>query len=215
MKTRSSKNTRDRLLESGKSLFSRFGFESTSTAALAHEAGTSESQLVRYFGSKAGLLEAIFEEAWSPLNARVHDLLADAASGRAAVAGVLTAVLSTFDADDQLATIFLFEGRRIRGGDSPQRAGKRAPRAPAAQVKLSSGFLEFTDIIVRLIKRGQKDGSFEPGFDPAAMAAALTGGAEAMVRERILARQQGARRTFSDRQVQRIFEAMLNGFAPR
>lgn len=200
MKTRSSKSTRDRLLESGKLLFSRFGFENTSTATLAQRAGTSESQLVRYFGSKAGLLEAIFEDAWRPLNARVHDLLADAASGRAAVAGVLTAVLSTFDQDDQLATIFLFEGRRMRGGDT--------------RVKLSSGFLEFTDIIVRLIKRGQKDGSFEPGFDPAAVAAALIGGAEAMVRERVLARQQGASRTFSDRQVQRIFEAMLNGFAP-
>jgi AcrR family transcriptional regulator len=215
MSSRSSATTRDRLLDSGKMLFSRFGFENTSTATLAQEAGTSESQLVRYFGSKAGLLDAIFDEAWRPLNARVHDLLADAASGRAAVAGVLTAVLSAFDQDDQLATIFLFEGRRIRGGDARHSAGTPAAAAPAARVKLSSGFLEFSDVIVRLIKRGQKDGSFEPGLDATAIAAALIGGAEAMVRERILARQQGVSRTFSDRQVQRIFEAMLNGLAPR
>jgi AcrR family transcriptional regulator len=200
MKTRSSKSTRDRLIESGKSLFSRFGFENTSTLSLAQEAGTSESQLVRYFGTKAGLLEAIFDEAWRPLNARVHDLLADAATGRAAVVGVLAAVLAAFERDDQLATIFLFEGRRMRGGER--------------EVKLSSGFLEFSDVIVRLIKRGQKDGSFEPSFDPAALAAALIGAAEAMVRERVLARKGGASRTFSDRQVQRIFDAMLNGFAP-
>lgn len=200
MNAKSSKSTRDRLLESGKSLFSRHGFENTPTSALAQAAGTSESQLVRYFGSKAGLLGAIFDEAWKPLNARVHDLLADAASGRAAVIGVLTAVLTAFERDDQLAAIFLFEGRRMRGGGT--------------EINLSSGFLEFSDIIVRLIRRGQKDGSFDPGFDAAALAAALMGAAEAMVRERVLVRKRGSGRAFSDRQVLRIFEAMLNGFAP-
>ena len=193
-------SSRIRLLKAGKGLFARLGYENTSTAAVAHEAGTSESQLVRYFGSKAGLLEAIFDEAWRPLNARVHDLLADAGSGRAAVAGVLSAVLSAFHRDDQLATIFLFEGRRIRGGD--------------AGVKLSSGFVEFSDIIHRLIKRGQKDGSFASGFDSTALAAALMGAAEAMVRERVVAKRNRTSATFSDKQVQRIFEAMLDGFAP-
>ena len=193
-------NSRTRLLQAGKMLFARMGYENTPTSAVAREAGTSESQLVRYFGSKVGLLEAIFDEAWRPLNARVHDLLADARSGRAAVGGVLTAVLSAFDRDEQLAAIFLFEGRRIRGGEST--------------VKLSSGFLEFNDIIVRLVKRGQKDGSFARGFDTSALSAALLGAAEAMVRERLLARRAGTSRTFSDRQVQKIFDAMLDGFAP-
>lgn len=195
----SADNSRSRLIAAGKKLFAQSGFENTSTAAIAREAGTSESQLVRYFHSKIGLLEGIFEEAWKPLNARVHDLLADAGSGRAAVVGVLSAVLNAFDRDDQLATIFLFEGRRIRG--------------EGMGVKLSSGFIEFTDIIHRLIKRGQKDGSFEPSFDSAALAAALMGAAEAMVRERVLAKRAGGK-VYSDRQVQKIFEAMLNGFAP-
>lgn len=193
-------SSRERLLAAAKELFARQGFESTSTASVAREAGTSESQLVRYFGTKVGMLEAIFEEAWKPLNARVHDMLADAGTGRDAVVGVLSAVLAAFDHDDQLATIFLFEGRRIRGGE--------------ASVKLSSGFLEFADIIHRLIKRGQKDGSFEPSFDSAALAAALMGAAEAMVRERVLAKRAGGK-PFAEKQVQRIFAAMLNGFAPQ
>lgn len=197
---RSTDSSRARLIAAAKALFARSGFEQSSTAAIARDAETSESQLVRYFGSKAGLLEAIFEEAWLPLNARVHDMLADARSGRAAVGGVLAAVLAAFERDDQLATIFLFEGRRIRGSES--------------EIKLSSGFLEFTDIIHRLIKRGQKDGSFSPTFDSEALAAALMGAAEAMVRERVLARRAGTTRTYSDKQVQRIFEAMLDGFAP-
>lgn len=201
MKIRLPETSRNRLLSAGMTLFARLGFENTSTAAIAQEAETSESQLVRYFGSKAGLLEAIFNEAWKPLNAGVHDLLADAGSGRAAVAGVLAAVLRAFERDERLATIFLFEGRRIRGGD--------------AGIKLSSGFLEFNDVIHRLVRRGQKDGSFASGFDSAALSAALIGAAESMVRERVLAKRERQARTFSEKQVERIFEAMLDGFAPR
>lgn len=192
--------SRTRLLLAAKSLFSRLGYEQTSTSAVAREAGTSESQLVRYFGSKAGVLEAIFDEAWKPMNARIHDMLADAGSGRAAVVGVLSAVLTAFDRDDQLATLFLFEGRRIRG---------------ESEVRMSSGFMEFSDVVLRLIRRGQKDGSFATAFDAIALSAALIGAVEAMVRERILARRSGNARPFADKQVNRIFEAMLDGFAPK
>jgi AcrR family transcriptional regulator len=193
-------SSRGRLLAAGKGLFARNGFEQTSTSAIARDAGTSESQLVRYFGSKAGLLDAIFEEAWKPMNARIHDMLADAGSGRVAVNGVLTSVLGAFDKDDQLATLFLFEGRRIRG---------------ESEVRLSAGFVEFNDVVQRLIRRGQKDGSFSASFEPTALAAALIGAVEAMVRERLLARRGGNTRPFSDKHLQKIFEAMLDGFAPK
>ena len=186
-----------RLLMAGKTLFARNGFEGTSTSAVAKEAGTSESQLVRYFGSKAGLLDAIFEEAWKPMNAKVHDMLADAGSGRIAVNGILIAVLAAFDRDDDLATLFLFEGRRIRGESG---------------VRLSAGFVEFNDVVQRLIRRGQKDGSFSSSFDAIALSAALMGAVEAMVRERLLAKRGGNSRPFSDKQLHKIFGAMLNSF---
>ena len=199
MKSELPDSSRDRLLLAGKALFASRGFEQTSTAAVAHEAGTSESQLVRYFAGKAGLLEAIFEEGWKPVNAHIRDMLADADSGRAAVRGVLTTVLSAFDRDDDLATLFLFEGRRIRG----------------SEVRLSAGFVAFNDVVVRLIRRGQKDGSFASTFDATALAAALIGAAEAMVRERLLARRVGNTKPFSDKQLHSIFDAMVKGFAPR
>ena len=192
--------SRTRLLAAARSLFAQNGFEQSSTSAIARAAGTSESQLVRYFGSKVGLLEAIFEEAWKPMNDRIHDMLADAKTGRDAVAGVLAAVLAAFDRDDQLATIFLFEGRRIRND---------------AEVRISSGFREFSDITLRLIRRGQKDGSFSPGFDATALSAALIGAVESMVRERLLAKRAGLPRPFPDKQLHRIFVAMLDGFAPK
>src|SRR5436190_1559546 len=59
--TESTQTARTRLLASGKTLFARLGYEQTSTAAIAREALTSESQLVRHFEGKAGLLAAIFD----------------------------------------------------------------------------------------------------------------------------------------------------------
>ncbi len=50
--------------------------------------------------------------------------------------------------------------------------------------------------------------------DPDALAAALMGAAEAMVRERLLAKRASTR-SFSEKHVHRIFGAMLDGFAPR
>ncbi|TLZ28289.1 MAG: helix-turn-helix transcriptional regulator, partial [Gammaproteobacteria bacterium] len=61
-------SSRERLLSTAKRLMAEAGYERVSTAAIAREAGTSESQLVRNFGSKAGLLETIFDESWAPLN---------------------------------------------------------------------------------------------------------------------------------------------------
>jgi AcrR family transcriptional regulator len=193
-------NSRTRLLTAGKTLFARLGYENTATSAIAREAGTSESQLIRYFGSKAGLLETIFDEHWRPVNIRIHDVLTDAADGRSAVTAVLETMLTVFERDEDLATIFLFEGRRIRGDSH--------------HVKLSSGFVEFSDVVHRLIKRGQKDGTFDKAFDSAAIAAALMGAAESMIRERVLARRAGTARPFSDKQVQKIFSAILGAFAP-
>src|SRR5947207_10003446 len=92
----STQTSRQRLLEAGKNLFSRLGFEQTSTAAIAREAGTSESQLVRYYKSKVGLLEAIFNENWRELNSQIQRVVVAATDAREALAGVLESVTEAF-----------------------------------------------------------------------------------------------------------------------
>jgi len=77
MELDSTLTSRGRLLLSGKTLFARNGYEQTSTSAIAREAGSSESQLVRYFSGKSGLLEAIFNESWKPLNETIGKLSLD------------------------------------------------------------------------------------------------------------------------------------------
>src|ERR1051326_3063540 len=67
-------SSHDRILMAAKQLFAQRGYENTSTVAIARQAGTSESQLMKHFGSKEGLLEAIFEQGWEMITERLHDL---------------------------------------------------------------------------------------------------------------------------------------------
>src|SRR2546428_6576285 len=66
-------SSRDRLREAAKPLFAERGYESTSTAAICRLAGTSQSQLIKHFTNKQGLLEAIFEYAWEQINPRSEE----------------------------------------------------------------------------------------------------------------------------------------------
>src|ERR1041385_9276917 len=61
------KSSRNRILVTAKTLFASLGYDNTSTAVIARNAGTSESQLMKHFGGKAGLLDAIFTEGWAAL----------------------------------------------------------------------------------------------------------------------------------------------------
>ena len=52
--TDSTHTSRSRLLEAGKTLFAQNGYEQTPTAAIAREAGSSESQLIATTAARRG-----------------------------------------------------------------------------------------------------------------------------------------------------------------
>src|ERR1700738_4904160 len=64
-------SSRERIREAAKAIFAARGYEAASTAAICRVAGTSQSQLIKHFGNKAGLLDAIFEYAWEQINPAV------------------------------------------------------------------------------------------------------------------------------------------------
>ena len=64
-------SSRDRLREAAKTLFAECGYENTTTAAICRLAGTSQSQLIKHFIDKQGILEAIFEYTWEQINPAV------------------------------------------------------------------------------------------------------------------------------------------------
>jgi AcrR family transcriptional regulator len=193
----STASSRDRLLSAAKRLFAAHGYEQTATSAIAREAGTSESQLMRYFGGKVGVLEALFDESWSDLNRRVARVAEGGGPYRERILAVADTLVVVLARDPELATLLLFEGRRLRG-DEPR-------------VRVPAGFLSFTNFVKTMIKQGQAAREFDPGLDPAAMTSALVGAAEAMVRDRLQARGAGTR-SFAEREVRRTLEAVLTGF---
>lgn len=190
-----------RLLYAGKTLFARNGYEQTSTAAIAREAGSSESQLIRYFGGKAGLLEAIFNESWTALNQMVEMEVGQARHGREAIIRILSLLIQTFSHDHDTAFLFLFEGRRMRGGSH--------------EVVLSKGFVQFLGSIEGLIRRGREDGSFRTDIEPRVMLSGMLGCAEGMVRERVLLVRNNLPDVMDDESIQRTFTAMVDGLAPQ
>jgi len=188
---------RDRLIKTGKTLFARLGYEQTSTAAIAREAGSSESQLVRYFGGKAGLLDAIFNESWAQVISRFTAEIPATLPAHATLLGMCRIMIDAFGSDNDIAIVFLFEGRRIRG----------------TEVLLSRGFLQFYQILQSVIRRGQDDGSFRTDLDPVVLAAALLGAAEGMIRDRLLMERRGVAHPFDDVVIAKTFQAIIEGVA--
>lgn len=196
----STTSSRDRLLYAAKRLFARHGYEQTATSAIARAAGTSESQLMRYFGGKVGLLEALFDDAWADLNGRLRKVATVPAPTRQVLLDVLQTVANAFAKDSDLATLFLFEGRRLRGEE---------PR-----IRLSEGFVAFADLTRGLVRKGQGEKEFDSSLDAGAITSALLGASEGMIRDRMVARVAGGR-AFAEREIRRTLEAVLSGFEGR
>lgn len=192
--------SRNRLLNAGKNLFAKNGYEQTSTAAIAREAGSSESQLIRYFGGKAGLLEAIFNESWLALNDAVSQRITEAHNGRDAILELLGLMIKAFSHDHDIAFLFLFEGRRMRTGSH--------------EVILSKGFMKFMEVVVTQIEKGRQDGSFRKDIEPNVLCSALLGCAEGMIRDRVLAERNSKPDPFTDDDIVKAFTAMVSGLAP-
>ena len=193
---RSSSSSRDRLLGAAKRLFAAQGYEQSATSAIAREAGTSESQLMRYFGGKVGLLEALFDEAWKHLNARAARVVDASLTPRDAILDGLQAVVTGLGRDRDLAMLFMFEGRRVRGEGS--------------RVRLSRGFVHFAETIRTLVRQAQGNRTIDQNLDVNAVTWSILGATEAMIRERLVAK---GGRAFAEREIRRTLEAMLDGFA--
>ena len=125
-------SSHDRILMAGKRLFALNGYENTSTVAISREAGTSESQMMKHFGSKQGLLVAIFDRGWMAIGERVQ-MTQKSASLPTRLFGVLEAIAIELDKDTDLKEIMLLESWRVRKDNR--------------DVLLSQGFHRFADVV--------------------------------------------------------------------
>ena len=192
-------SSRDRILQAGKALFSSRGYESTSTVMIARAAGTSESQLMKHFGSKEGLLEAIFESAWDQMGITfraIHDLR----SGSDKLHALLELVMKALDRDLELKELLLLEGRRIR--------------KEGHMVMMTKGYREFIRVIDAILLEMRANRELDPALHLEAARAALTGMFEAMLRDQVLATRMDYPAHYGPDDVRRIFTLVVTAFAP-
>jgi AcrR family transcriptional regulator len=193
--------SRERLLEAAKALFAERGYEATSTAAICRLAGTSESQLIKHFHSKQGILEAIFEYAWEQINPAIRLAIQSVPTPREKLRIMIEMVLNFLARDLQLRTLVLLEGRRMRDD------GKFVVLVP--------GFLDFVKTVDEVLDQIVAQGELDGNLNPQAFRSALMGAIEGMLRDQILASTSQFPASYSDSDVRNICSAFLAGSLQR
>ena len=185
--------SRERILHSAKTLFASNGYENTSTAAIARMAGSSESQLIKHFGGKEGVLEAIFDDGW----ARMREGLAALGNkaGREKLRAMMNLILSSLQEDPELKELMLLEGRRVR--------------KEGHLVMLTQGFLDFVRGLDTVLAEMQSFGQLRPDISPDVARSALMGMIEGLLRDQMLAQRMNQRTGYGDAQLRRVFDLVM------
>ena len=191
-------SSHDRLREAAKDLFAERGYEDSSTAAICRLAGTSQSQLIKHFNNKLGLLEAVFEFAWEQINPAIRLAAERIPSPTDKLKIVVDMMLTFLERDRALRTLFLLEGRRIRGDGH--------------MIVLTPGFLEFIKFLDGVLKEMQAKGELTPHIHLQALRSGLMGAIEGLLRDQYLARATRYPATFSEADSRVIFSTILAAF---
>ncbi|MBV9761352.1 MAG: TetR/AcrR family transcriptional regulator [Acidobacteriaceae bacterium] len=185
-----SSSVEQRLLQAGKRLFASQGFENATTSGIAREAGTSESQLVKYFGSKEGLLQKIFEDGWLKLNF-VYTAASVSNSPVESLRMIFELLVKMLSQDRELRDLMLFEGRRIRGKNS--------------EVLLTAGYYKLYDEVTRILQVLMKDTQLGRNIRPQVLSGALIGMLESMLRDQAMAERKTGKPDPSPDEIRAMF----------
>jgi AcrR family transcriptional regulator len=181
-----------------KTLFANRGYEHTSTSAIARQAGTSESQLMKHFGSKAGLLEAIFIDGWKGITNQARSSIEGLNAPMDKLGAISRCVLEQLERDPELKLLFLLEGRRIR--------------KEGHMVALTEGFLSFVALVDGVLEEMSANHMLRPNLNAQAVRSALMGMLEGMLRDRFLAERLGFPAHFDLGQLQEAMDLALASF---
>lgn len=144
-----------RILAAGRELFARDGFDSTTTRALAQQAGIGAGTLFLYFPEKRDLLLRLFKDDIEPVH---RAAVASLDAGLPLLDAVLRVFRSLYDyyaRDPRLSRVFLSE---------------LAFLDPARGADLALFTFEFLQAIARLVTTSRERQELAPDTDPLAVA---------------------------------------------
>jgi len=188
-------SSHDRILNAARALFASLGYENTTPTAIARNAGTSESQLIKHFGSKEGLLEAIFDHAWQRMGQGIRQALEQYEEPVDKLKALTELMINALESDKELRTLMLLEGRRIR------RHGQ--------MVIMTKGFLQVVGAIDKVLALMRERGQLRPELEIQAVRSALIGAFEGLLRDRMLAERVNFPAQYSPADIRATFRAIL------
>lgn len=192
-------SSRERILLAAKRLFARNGYENTSTVAIARDAGTSESQLMKHFGSKQGLLSAILDRGWTAVIQRVQALSSRGNPER--LFGMLEAMVVEMGHDQELKELMTLEAHRVR--------------KDGRDVLMSRGYRQFAELFDGVLNDMRREGQVRADLNLDAVRAALVGMTESLLRDQVVAMRSDLRADFSFDDIRGILQAVLPALASK
>ncbi len=190
-------SSHDRILMAAKRLFAYNGYENTSTVAIAREAGTSESQLMKHFGSKRGLLAVILDRGWASIAARAN-AMPSGGSPSDRLFGALEAIIVELENDSDMKNLILLETRRVRKDNR--------------DVFVSQGFQQFSETVNTLLRQLRDEGHIRKDVNLAALRAAFVGMTEGLLRDQVLAQRSEFSADYSAEDLRSVLGMLISSF---
>ena len=188
MRVTQKESSRDRLLVAARELFAEHGFEAATTAALARRANTSQSQLLKYFKDKNGLLAAVLNAGWKEINSAIRLATARISTPTDQLRLILDMLLNYFEVNREFGRVFLREGERILDAEA--------------------GVHEFNKLVDGVFEWMMGIGELPSRVSPYALRVGLMGALKAMLRERALSTQSIAK--FSESEMRMVFSNFMS-----
>ncbi len=180
-----------------KRLFALNGYENTSTVAIAREAGTSESQLMKHFGSKRGLLAVILDRGWNSIMARVENTPANSAPVDR-LSYVLEAFVTELENDPDLKNLMVLESGRVRKDNR--------------DVMIGPGFQQFIEVVSAMLTAMRDQGQIPSDLNLEAVRAAFIGMTEGLLRDQVLAQRSEFHASYNSDDLRKVLGAMISAF---
>jgi AcrR family transcriptional regulator len=159
------------ILEAAVRVFARDGYHTSRVGDVAAEAGVAHGLVYHYFPSKAALLEAVFHETWQGLLEELHRLESSGEVAREQLRKVAAIVLRTWRRDPDLIRVLVRE----------------VARSPQLQDQ-AEAVGDVTEVIERIVARGQAAGELRSDLDPRLSAWVVWGALEELLTGWVLGR---------------------------
>lgn len=192
-RTQGVEDKRRQLLDAAVRVFARKGYHASRVGDIAVEAGVAHGLLYHYFASKDQVLEAVFRENWSVLQARIASVEETDEPAADQLRHISAIVLRTWLHLPDVVRVVIREF-----GRSPELAERIGELAQPIEV------------IQRVIERGIERGEFRKDIDPRVAATVVYGSIDELLTAWVLARLPAGEEDVAVAE-KTFFEITLNG----